>query len=1159
MGSWDNLRAGASKLATITALSMALAGFAFAQSYLGGIRGTVSDSSGAAIPDVKVTLTNQGTGVARSTISNSTGAFVFSDVDPATYSITAESPSFKKFERSGVIVATQQFLTVDVKMEVGNVSQSVTVTEDVPLVETSNASQGQDIDNQKLVTLPNLGRNPFMMSKLVQNVEPVGNPAYNRMEDQSGSSQISIAGGPVRGNNYLLDGVPITDALNRAIIIPSLEAVEDVKIQANTYDASMARTGGGMFNTLMKSGANEYHGSLYGHIRRTAMDANSYFNNAAGLPITDQPNTTWGASFGGKVWIPKVYDGKNKTFFWIATEHYDDTQSASTVFAAPTALERVGNFSQSYTPSGALDTIYNPLSTTCANGVCTRTPFAGNIIPQSMLNPVGLNIAKTYSMPTTAPLYYGAPDLNASAQLPCRAFQFTAKVDENFTDWWHASVSYARYFSLEPGNTWFNSPSSPDQWRLQRRVDATAVNNIFTIDPTTVVAIRYGFNRFPNFSYQESYGFNVGSLGFSPAYLSSITSPVFPEVGMSSMYPLGTNSNSYYVHASDNVSASVSKYKGRHSLTVGFDYRQIKAAGNDLSDSSGYFAFNGIFTQSNPTSSGVGGADLADMLLGYPQTATGYTSTKLTDFANYYGLYVQDDFRFSDRLTLNLGLRWEREYGLQEANNAMITGFNGSAVNPMFGSVTGIVPSGILEFAGMNGAPVNVGNPNLNKLAPRIGAAYRVNDKTVIRAGYGVFWAPQFAIGAPLPTPGFTAQTNYVASTNGYETPAGTLSNPFPNGWNRPTGTSLGALTGVGQSLSIYDPYAGSPMIQQYSFDIQRQLAGGIAFEIGYVGSMASHLTLGTSAVNMNALNPALLAQGSALLKSVANPFYGHGGTGVIGAPKVQASQLMLPSPLFGAINYLFDDQNSSRYDSLVLKAQKRFSMGLTFLSTLTWERSTDASSGGAGNTLNGGAVGPQDPYNMAAEYSLSNFDTPLRWSSAFSYDLPVGKGKTFLGNSNKWVDGALGGWSINAVTIFQSGFPLNISQTPNYNSSFGYASQRPNATGASPVTSGSLESRLSNYINPAAFSLAPQFTFGNVSRTLPMRGPGQANTDLSMFKTFNIKERVQAQFRCEALNAFNTPLFYGPNTSFGSASFGKITSQANFSRQLQLAIRASF
>ncbi|HCC57787.1 MAG TPA: TonB-dependent receptor, partial [Solibacterales bacterium] len=330
---------------------------------------------------------------------------------------------------------------------------------------------------------PNLGRKPFMMSKLVQNGIQVGNPAYNRMQDQSGSSAISISGGPVRGNNYLLDGVPITDATNRAIIIPSVEAVMEVKVQANTYDAEMARTGGGMFNTIIRSGGNQIHGSLYGHLRRTSWDANSFFNNAAGIPITEQPNSTWGASLNGAVVIPKIYDGRNKTFFSAAIEQYDDVQSGSSTFYAPTALERAGDFSQTYTKSGALMVISDPF---------TKAPFPGNKIPASLLNPIGLNIANTFVAPKTTPAYYGDQDLTASAQLKSHAAQKIFKLDENFTTWWRASASYARYYSLEPGNSWFTSISSPDQWRLQRRVDATAINNDFTLSPSTVVSVRYG-------------------------------------------------------------------------------------------------------------------------------------------------------------------------------------------------------------------------------------------------------------------------------------------------------------------------------------------------------------------------------------------------------------------------------------------------------------------------------------------------------------------------------------------------------------------------------------------------------------------------------------------------------------------------------------------
>ncbi len=374
----------------------------------------------------------------------------------------------------------------------------------------------------------------------------------------------------------------------------------------------------------------------------------------------------------------------------------------------------------------------------------------------------------------------------------------------------------------------------------------------------------------------------------------------------------------------------------------------------------------------------------------------------------------------------------------------------------------------------------------------------------------------------------------------------------------QPVGKSLGALTGIGQSFSLVDPNAKSPYVEQFSLDVQRELKYGIVTEVGYVGSRSKHMTLGAASINENALNPSLFSMGSALTQSVANPFYGHGGAGVIGTATVQESQLLLPYPAYGSISKLFTDNNKAKYDSLVLKAQKSFAHGITFFSGFTWSRNWDESSGGVGNTLNSGAKAPQNPYNMASEYAFSNIDSPFRWSTSISYELPVGKGKALLGNGGI-MSNIVGGWVINTVSIFQTGFPLQISQSTNFNSGFGYGSQRPNATGVSPVTSGSLEARLNDYINPAAFSTAPQFTFGDLGRTIDMRGPGQVNWDASIFKNFSIKEKLKAQFRTEALNATNTPLFYGPSTSFGSSTFGKITTQANFSRQLQLALRFSF
>jgi hypothetical protein len=1124
----------------------------YAQSSQGGVRGTVSDAQGGAITGVKISLVNGATGEVRSAITTSSGNYDFTAVAPATYSVIAENPGFKKFERKNVIVNTQELITVDVKLEVGAVTESVMVTEDVPLVEASNASQGQVLDNQKLVELPNLGRNPFMLSKIAANVIPVGNPAYNRMEDQSGSSSISIAGGPVRGNNYLLDGVPITDSANRAIIIPSLEAVQEVKIQANTYDAEMARTGGGMFNTLMKSGVNDFHGSLYGHLRRTAWDANSFFNNSGGLPIANQPNDTWGASFGGPIWIPKVYNGKNKTFFWIAVEHYDDTQAASTVFSAPTALEKAGNFSASSV------TIYDPTAALLASG--TRAPFPGNIIPTSRFNSAGAAIVATYQTAATPPSKYGSPDYPISATLPDRASQMTAKLDQDITKWWRASISYLRYFSLEPGNTYVGNISAQSQWRLLRRVDTTQVNSIMTLNPTTVLAVRYGFNRFPNTSYDSSQGLDLTQYGFSSSFASQIPRQLaqFPYVSMSSLYNLGdSDDNSYYDLASNNFSVGLDKYVGKHALKIGFDFRRVKFAGNDYNTGGGSYSFNGVFTRSSNVN-GTGGADLADLLLGYPASGSITTSVKLTDVSNYYGLFIQDNFRVNSKLTVNYGLRWERENGISEVNNGLVTNFNTTATNPIANGVTGILPLGVVQYAGINGASTSVGNPYPNKMGPRAGVAYQLNSKTVIRGGYGIFWAPQIYQTGPLATPGYSATTSYIASTNGNLTSAGILSNPFPNGIVQPTANTLGSLEGIGQSISLVSPSGRSPEVQQYSFDIQRELPFGIALEIGYVGSHSTHLTISSASLNINALNPSYLSMGSALNSPVANPYFGHGGSGIVGTATVSQYQLLLPFSAFGSVSETYNDYNHARYDAGIVKVQKRFSKGLTFLSTLTYSRNNDASSGGVGNgTLNSGGGGPQNPYNVAAEYSRSNFDTPLRFSTSFSYELPFGKGKMFANNS-KALDYAVGGWSVNAVSVFQTGFPLQVTENNN-NSAYGYAVQRPNATGISPITSGSLEQRLNNYLNPAAFSISPQFTFGNLSRTIPVYGPGQVNWDASIFKSVTIREKLKAQFRLEALNATNTPLFGAPSLNLSTSSFGKITNQVNFSRQLQMALRFSF
>lgn len=1127
---------------------------AWSQTAFGNLRGSVLDQAGAAVANAKVTLLEESTGLTRSTVTSASGEYVFANINPSTYTVIVEQSGFKKTERKGIAVATQQYVTADIKLDVGDVTQSIMVTEEVPLLEAATASTGQVVDRQKLIDLPNLGRNPFMMSRLAPTVVQVGNPAYARMQDQSGSSQISIVGGPIRGNNYLLDGIPITDALNRAIIIPSLEAVEEMKVQISTYDAETGRSGGGMFNTYLKSGGNQYHGALFGYMRQTAWLANTFFNNRNGRPITDQPFRNYGGAFGGKVWLPKIYDGKNRTFFWLGFEGYRDTQAASREQYTPTARERVGDFSASRTRSGDLLTIYDPL-TTGANGA--RQAFPGNIIPASRIDTVGRNIAATYMPPTREAAFYGDLNLAGAGPLPSVADQRFIKLDHNLFSWWRANVSYLGYNSNEPGENPYPTISSPDQWILSRFVNTTQLNNTITPNPTMVIAVRYGFNRFPNIGTQKSQNFNVASLGFNQAFVRDIQSPTFPNVAMQTAYSLGTNNNFNYVHHSNNFGVQVSKFLGKHTLKGGWDYRLIGASGVDYGNSAGAFTFNLDFTRSG-ASSGTGGADIASLLLGTPAGATGFIPTKLFQTINYYGWFVQDDFRVSRKLTLNLGLRWERETGLRERNNNLITTFDPTAPNPLQASA-GVPTLGVFRFAGVNGAPTETGNFRRNKWSPRVGVAYQVNDKTVIRGGYGIFWSPQIGLGSPFQSEGVTALTNPPTDNGGL--PLVQLSNPFPNGLDRPVGNSLGDRTGIGKAMSVYSPKATSGRVQQFSFDIQRQIWGGFVVIAGYAGSRSTNMTWTAATLNMNQLNPSNFSLGAAALRQlVPNPYFGRGGLNVVGTANIERQRLLRPFPAYDSVNYIADSYVYADYNAFNARVQKNMSNGLSLLMAFTASKNMDNAGGGPGNNLNAGNGGPQNVYDLDAEYSYSYIHSPRRLTNALTYELPFGKGKRFASGVNRATDLLIGGWSVNAVTTIQTGYPLQIFSNANLNAPFGMARQRPNLANASPAASGSFAQRLDGWINPAAFTNAGVLQFGDTPRTLGnLRGPGQVNWDISMFKTVTVFEGFKAQFRAEALNSMNTPYFRAPNTAFGNAQFGRITSQANFPRMLQLGLRLFF
>ena len=1115
---------------------------AAAQSFHGSLRGQILDPGGHAVPIAKVTLIDEGTSVQRATITSEQGEFTFASVTPSTYQIIAEAPGFKRSERRNITVSTQAAVTIDFKLEIGQVSEQVNVTEEVPALETANASTGQVIDRQKLIDLPNLGRNPFMLSKLAENVVQVGNPKFNRMQDQSGSSQISIAGGPVRGNNYTLDGISITDSTNRAVIIPSVEAVQEVKVQANTYDAEMGRTGGGTFNTFLRSGTNQLHGSAFGYLRETAMLANNFFSNRAGTPIIDQPFRNYGGSIGGPIRIPKVYNGTNKTFFWITGDAYRQTESAGTRLSVPTAAERAGDFSQTQARTGGLQLVYDPLTTTAAGA---RTPFAGNVIPPGRISTPGRRIASYYPLPNAATRFYADLNYDATVAAYNRADQTTWKADHQLFSWWRASASYLHYGSREPGNAWWGTLASPNQGVLFRKVDATQVNSTLTPTPTMVIAVRYGFNRFPNFSAPTSLGFSQTELGL-PSSLAAITKyTAFPAISMSDVGSFGGGTTSQSVLHSKSFNTTVSKFLGKHSLKTGFDWRSLN---NDGAPGVGpsSFGFTDVFTRQTPARTVAGtGAAMAGLLLGYPNSGSMTVATNFYNYVKYYAGFVQDDWRLNSKLTLNMGLRYEYETGPADRNNNFITGFDPKVASPLQATVPDPKIVGGVLFAGVNGNGIHAGNPNKNKFSPRIGFAYSKDSKTAIRGGYGIFWAPlPFSFQSTI---GYSNSTPIVASFDNNFTPAATLDNPYPNGLIPPVGNAAGLATGIGQGLSLPDGTARSGYVQQYSFDIQRQLPGSFVISAGYVGSKSLHLA--QDGRNINQLAPDYLGLGAALNQSVPNPMFNRGGVLNVAGATISRSQLLRPFPQFTAVTLNNSDTNRAVYHSMYIKAQRRFAQGMTVIATYTRSQNMDQAYGTTGNTFSAAPAGPQNAYNPDGEYSLSAVHSPNRLSLAATHEIPFAK------SFPKWSQFIAGGWSLNAVSVMQSGYPLAITQ-PNDNSVIGATYMRPNGTGQPATVAKPFANRLDGWINPAAFSQAPQFTFGNTTRLNSLRGPGQINWDVSMFKTVNITERIKAQFRAEALNFTNTPMFNGPNTTFTNPQFGLISSQANFSRLIQLGIR---
>ena len=1102
----------------LVVLVIATAATGFGQGFQGGVRGAVLDPGGAIIPGVEISLVNMETNAARTSVTNEQGQYVFNAVNPGLYKIKASLPGFKTFERQGIRISTQEFPIVDITLEVGAVTDEVQVVADAPLIETSNASNGQVLGAAVLDLLPNPGRNAFIIAQTVPTVMPTGDPTWNRQQDQNGSSSISLAGGPVRGNNYTIDGISVTDVRNRAILSPSIESISEVKIQVNTFDAEMGRTGGGVFNTVAKSGTNQWHGSGVVQNRPTWTVANNWYSNARNIPLNKDFTYWLGAvSVGGPV-------RKDKTFFWFTTEDYKDNSTVTGSRTVPTLKQRQGDFSDTVDALGRPVVIYDPATTrlnpnfnssravSLSNPQYLRDPFPGNKIPANRFDAIALALLKYYPEPDArkpSDPIDNTLNYSRAATLPNGGRQFTIKMDHQLTH--NLSVSgFAAYQNTheQTNGVYFSGDqqiADSSNAVLQRVAKVFTFNGTWTRNAQEVVTFRYGYSRFDDYSVPKSLGYDIKQLGLSDNFLKQVTVKKFPSVSVTGYQGFGDTSLSTLYYYAQNANIGIARFKGRHSLKYGFDFRHVGAFYFPQGQGSGTFSFGSGFTSLDPqitaatSDPNVTGNGFASFLLGLPTTVAMTNASPLDGYFRYYAGYLQDDFRLNNKLTFNIGLRYEYEAPMAEKGNRIIVGFDRNAKNPIGdavitnpsipgnGTITinqylnqqygrGPLTGGLL-YAGINGNPTSQAATPRTKFGPRVGVAWNAPHKFVVRGGYGIFYAPEQYTSPSATvwaTQGYTI-TDTVTNANGTGTSSlypisGFLSNPYPNGVRQPVGNSLGILSQMGDQASFVDDGGKAGRVQQYTVDIQKEMRGGVVVSVGYVGSWTSNVTIGGTAsqsINLNQIPPGSVPLASSLLTNVPNPFYGKANVaGTLGSgTTVQMGNLLRPFPQFSTVTMQRVHQGFARYNSMVVKAEKRSTNGLTIRANWTWSKNLD-NVVSEDNFYVSESNSIQNAYDLSKEYAYATIDTPHRVNITPIYAFPFGKGRPFM-NGGGWTDKAFGGWSLSVVSSFQTGFPVTISQTSDSTTAYEGAQRAIRILGVDPGTPGRIQDRLGAGLSP--------------------------------------------------------------------------------------------
>ena len=1141
----------------LAALLLASAPLVESQTITATLQGTVSDPTNAVIPGAIVTVVNTATNAEFVTESDAAGRFVAPSLQPGPYRVQVESEGFKRVDRTGLVLAVEQTAQIQIVLEVGAVTEVVEVSAEAPLLESTTSSMGQVIDNQKIINLPLNSRNPYRLALLVPGVS-------GRISDVFNGGRILVNGGRPGTNEILVDGVPSSPPLVNPIqgftVLPSVDSVQEFKVQTNNYSAEFGRSGGSVINMVYKSGTNQVHGSAFEFLRNAELDSNNFFANRNGVPLRSFKRNQFGVTVGGPVMIPKLLDGRDKSFFFFGYEGLRERRAATQIATVPTALQRVGDFSETLNPSGSLISVFDPLTTRdAAGGGFERDAFQGNVIPASRIASVSRNVMGYYPQPNRAGAQYTAVNNWVTAGSdPLDVNKWEVKYDQ--------VVSQDQRFFLRVSRRKFDDNPLivfPDdivianggRFAPQHSIGA-AFDYSWTVSPTLLLNFRAGVSRMHLPWRPFSFGFDpVSNLGM-PSYIRDLADgiefPGFAPLGYRKLGDGGPNfrRNSFETHP---YSAHATKILSGHSIKFGGEWRFLQVHNSEYGRMNGTYSFNRAPTQGpDPTRASINAGDgLASMLLGYGSGPYTKAFKGVSSSNHYYALYVNDDYKPTSKLTLNLGLRWEVDSARKARHNRM-NWFNPDVASPLAGPADLPDLMGGLVFVGVDGVKRAQFDTDYNNFAPRVGLAYQATSRLVLRSAYGLFYAPsQMGAGGSVGNLGFRSDTDFIGMIGVF--PNNTIDDPYPDGLIPALGSSLGLLTGVGGNVNAYWQDTKIPMMHVWNFNLQYQLPGDTSVEAAYSANRTTQLNLaGEGGTNLNQLTEQQLQMGSALLERVPNPFAGVINIGALSRGTVPRSFLLRQYPQYTRLGKMFASGADSTYHSFQLKVQKRFSDGLSLLVAYTNAKLIDTWSGifAAGTGSN-----TQNIYDRKADRSISGNDISQRFVLSYVYDLPFGRGRAVGADWNGVADAVLGGWQLNGIITLSTGFPLRPTAANTARAGNGYL--RPDNNGQSAKLSGPVVDRLDRYFDTSVFSQPEPFTFGNTGRFLPdVRRPSTTNWDFSIFKNFSMTEKLGLQVRGEFFNVTNTPVFGSPNTAVNNRNFGRITSQANAPRQIQLGLK---